>query len=124
MASEEDCPVWISDDDPFVVVTDPLDGSRNIDSFIPTGTIFGIDNHLVELDHLPKGEKTMLNSFQSGLKLVAVVHVLYSSASILYTSFGLGTHTFTLDHSTGDFILMHPNIKIPPRGQIYSVNDA
>lgn len=29
MASEEDdFPVWISDDGPFVVVTDPLDGSQ------------------------------------------------------------------------------------------------
>lgn len=125
MASEEDdFPVWISDDGPFVVVTDPLDGSRNIDASIPTGTIFGIYNRLVELDHLPKEEKTMLNSLQSGLKLVAAVYVLYSSATILCTSFGSGTHAFTLDHSTGDFILTHPNIKIPPRGQIYSVNDA
>lgn len=38
MASEEDeDPVWISDEGPFVVVTDPLDGSRNIDASIPTG---------------------------------------------------------------------------------------
>ena len=111
---EDDFPVWISDDGPFVVVTDPLDGSRNIDASIPTGTIFRIHNRLVELDHLPKGEKTMLNSFQSGLKLVAAVHVLYSSASILCTSFRSGTHAFTLDHSTGDFVLTHPNIKIPP----------
>jgi fructose-1,6-bisphosphatase len=40
MASEEDDnPVWISDDGPFVVVTDPLDGSRNIDASIPTGSL-------------------------------------------------------------------------------------
>ena len=50
---EDDFPVWISDDGPFVVVTDPLDGSRNIDASIPTGTIFRIHNRLVELDHLP-----------------------------------------------------------------------
>ena len=115
MASEEDdFPVQISDDVPFMVVTDPLDGSRNIDASIPTGTIFGIHNHLIELDLLPKEEKTMLNSLQSGLKLVAAVHVLYLSASILCTNFGPGTHAFTLDHSTGDFVLTHPNIKIPP----------
>lgn len=117
MASEEDdIPVWISDGGPFVVVTDPLDGSRNIDASIPTGTIFGIYNRLVELDHLPREERTQLNPLQSGLKLVAAVYVLYSSATILCASFGSGTHAFTLDHSTGDFILTHPNIKIPPRG--------
>ncbi|KAM7470598.1 hypothetical protein LguiA_008781 [Lonicera macranthoides] len=125
MASEEDdAPVWITDDGPFVVVTDPLDGSRNIDASIPTGTIFGIYNRLEELDNLQVEEKAILNSLQSGNKLVAAAYVLYSSATILCTSFGSGTYAFTLDHSTGDFILTHPSIKIPPRGQIYSVNDA
>ncbi|KAA8545664.1 hypothetical protein F0562_020885 [Nyssa sinensis] len=123
-SEEDDAPVWIADDGPFVVVTDPLDGSRNIDASIPTGTIFGIYNRLEELDHLPVEEKAMLNSLQSGAKLIAAGYVLYSSATILCASFGSGTHAFTLDHSTGDFILTHPSIKIPPRGQIYSVNDA
>lgn len=125
MASEEDdSPIWINDDGPFVVVMDPLDGSRNIDASIPTGTIFGVYNRLVELDHLADKEKALLNSLQSGSRLVAAGYVLYSSATILCASFGSGTHAFTLDHSTGDFVLTHPNIKIPPRGQIYSVNDA
>ncbi|KAL3814373.1 hypothetical protein ACJIZ3_015641 [Penstemon smallii] len=125
MASEEDDgPVWLADDGPFVVVLDPLDGSRNIDASIPTGSIFGIYKRLQELDHLPVEEKAMLNSLQSGTKLVASCYVLYSSATIMCTTFGSGTHAFTLDHSTGDFILTHPNIIIPPRGQIYSVNDA
>lgn len=117
MASEEnDAPVWINDDGPYVVVTDPLDGSRNIDASIPTGTIFGIYKRLVELDHLPKEEKAVVNSLQCGNKLVAAGYVLYSSATILCASFGSGTHAFMLDHSTGDFIITHPNIKIPPRG--------
>lgn len=125
MASEEDdAPIWLNDNAPFVVVTDPLDGSRNIDASIPTGTIFGIYNRLIELDNLPVEEKASLNSLQSGNRLVAAGYVLYSSATILFVSFGLGTHAFTLDRSTGEFILTHPRIKIPPRGQIYSVNDA
>lgn len=117
MASEEDdAPVWLADDGPFVVVLDPLDGSRNIDASIPTGTIFGIYKKLEELDHLPIEEKALLNSLQSGTKLIASGYVLYSSATLLCASFGSGTHGFTLDHSTGDFILTHPDIKIPPRG--------
>ncbi|CAL1370418.1 unnamed protein product [Linum trigynum] len=125
MASEEDDkPVWIQDDGAFVVVTDPLDGSRNIDASIPTGTIYGVYKRLVELDHLPQEEKAMLNSLQSGTRLVAAAYILYSSATILCTSFGSGTHAFTLDRTTGDFVLTHPGIQIPPRGQIYSVNDA
>ncbi|KAK8940478.1 hypothetical protein KSP39_PZI010035 [Platanthera zijinensis] len=125
MASEEDeLPVWITDDGPFVVVVDPLDGSRNIDVSIPTGTIFGIYNRLVELDQLPVEEKAQINALQSGNRLVAAGYALYSSATIICLSFGSGTHTFTLDRSTGDFLLTHPSLRIPPRGQIYSVNDA
>ncbi|CAN4111977.1 unnamed protein product [Withania somnifera] len=125
IASEEDeGPVWIKDDGPFVVVMDPLDGSRNIDASIPTGTIFGIYKRLVEIDHLQVEEKALLNCLQSGAKLVAAAYILYSSATILCASFGSGTHAFTLDHTTGDFLMTHPNICIPPRGKIYSVNDA
>ncbi|CAA2955764.1 fructose-1,6-bisphosphatase, chloroplastic [Olea europaea subsp. europaea] len=92
MASEEDdAPVSLADDGPFVVI------------------IF---------------HKAILNSLQSGNKLVASAYALFSPATILCTSFGSGTHAFTLGHSTGDFVPTHPNIKIPPRGQIYSVNDA
>lgn len=119
MASEEnDEPTWISDSGPYVVVTDPLDGSRNIDASIPTGTIFGIYKRLEELDDLPIEEKAMLNSLQSGSRLIAAAYVLYSSATVLCITFGSGTMAFTLDHSTGDFVLTNPNIKIPPRGKI------
>lgn len=119
MASEEnDAPIWISNDGPYVVVTDPLDGSRNIDASIPTGTIFGIYKRLEELDDLPTEEKAVLNSLQSGSRLIAAGYVLYSSATILCTTFGSGAQAFTLDHSTGDFILTNPSIQIPPRGNI------
>lgn len=117
MASEEnDLPIWVSNDGPYVVVTDPLDGSRNIEVSIPTGTIFGIYNRLAELDHLPEEERAQLNSLQSGTHLVASGYVLYSSATIFCISFGAGTHGFTLDHLTGEFVLTHPSIQIPPRG--------
>ncbi|KAG6417437.1 hypothetical protein SASPL_119596 [Salvia splendens] len=106
MASEEDeAPVWLADDGPLLLCWILL-------------------MKLEELDHLPLEEKALLNSLQSGTKLIASGYVLYSSAMLLCASFGSGTHGFTLDHSTGDFILTHPDIKIPPRGQIYSVNDA
>lgn len=125
VASEEnEAPVCLIDNGPFVVVMDPLDGSRNIDASIPTGTIFGVYNRLAEIDHLPEEEKASLNSLQRGTRLVAAGYVLYSSATIFCVTFGSGVQAFTLDRSTGDFVLTHPSIKIPSRGQIYSVNDA
>eukprot|EP00958_Prasinococcus_capsulatus_P030196 scaffold7979_cov417-Prasinococcus_capsulatus_cf.AAC.15 len=43
MASEEDDgPIEVTSEGKYVVVFDPLDGSRNIECNIPTGTIFGV----------------------------------------------------------------------------------
>lgn len=101
--------------DKYAVVFDPIDGSRNIECNIPTGTIFGVYKHSAS-----KGV------MQSGDNLVAAGYTLYSSSTILVLTLGegTGTHGFTLDRKTGDFILTHPNMQIPSRGQIYSLNDA
>ncbi|KAK3185185.1 hypothetical protein Dsin_032471 [Dipteronia sinensis] len=82
---------------------DPLDGSRNIDAYIPTITITGIYSHCVELDHLPVEEKASLNSLWSGRRLAATAYVLYSLAKILCASFGLETHAFTFRSFNGRF---------------------
>ncbi|KAL9682330.1 hypothetical protein QQ045_014126 [Rhodiola kirilowii] len=42
----------------------------------------------------------------------------------LVLSTGSGVNGFTLDPSLGEFILTHPDIKIPKKGKIYSVNEG
>src|SRR5690348_158806 len=42
---------------------------------------------------------------------------------MVYTT-GQGAHGFTLDPSIGEFLLSHPNIRIPERGRYLSVNDS
>jgi len=37
---------------------------------------------------------------------------------------GNGVNGFTYDQHIGEFVLTHPNIRIPERGQIYSFNEA
>jgi fructose-1,6-bisphosphatase I len=39
-------------------------------------------------------------------------------------STGQGAHGFTLDPALGEFLLSHPDIRIPRRGRYLSVNDA
>lgn len=105
----------------YVVVFDPLDGSRNIEVSIPTGTIFGVYQ-------LPEGHSMsadgMAEALQPGSKLVAAGYGLYSSATMMVISVGKGTHGFTLDSGIGEFVLTHPDMQVPKRGQIYSLNDA
>jgi fructose-1,6-bisphosphatase I len=42
---------------------------------------------------------------------------------LVYTT-GQGVHGFTLDPSIGEFLLSHPNIRIPDEGRYLSVNDS
>jgi fructose-1,6-bisphosphatase I len=55
---------------------------------------------------------------------VAAGYVIYGSSTMLVYTTGQGAHGFTLDPSIGEFLLSHPNIKIPPAGRYLSVNDS
>jgi len=114
-SEEDDRPIWLGEG-PYVVVFDPLDGSRNIDASIPTGTIFGIYRRLPEADHLPTEEKAYANVMQRGERQVAAGYALYSSATIMAISVGSGLHGFTLDYTIGEFVYSHHDIRIPERG--------
>jgi len=49
---------------------------------------------------------------------------LYSSSTILVFSLGSKTYGFTLDPTINEFVLTHPDMRIPRRGSIYSCNEA
>ncbi|XP_057973460.1 fructose-1,6-bisphosphatase, cytosolic [Malania oleifera] len=102
----------------YCVVFDPLDGSSNIDCGVSIGTIFGI----YMLKH--GGEPTLNDVLQPGKNMVAAGYCMYGSSCTLVLSTGNGVNGFTLDPSLGEFILTHPDIKIPKKGKIYSVNEG
>ncbi|MBN1963972.1 MAG: class 1 fructose-bisphosphatase [Anaerolineae bacterium] len=104
---------------PYVLVYDPLDGSSNIDVNVSVGTIIGIHRKVS-----PGERGTMRDVLQPGYKLVAAVYVVYGSSTMLVYSTGQGVHGFTLDPSVGEFLLSHPDIKIPQTGGYYSVNQG
>lgn len=101
----------------YVVMFDPLDGSSNIDANVSIGTIFSI---LRKLSAGP--ECDMSDMLQPGIQQVAAGYVLYGSSTMMVYSTGNGVSGFTLDPSVGEFLLSHPEIKIPDRGKIVSAN--
>ena len=104
----------------YVLVFDPLDGSSNIDVNISIGTIFAIYKKVT--DH-ERG--SLEDCLQSGREQLAAGYVLYGSSTMLVYTAGNGVHGFTLDPSIGEFLLSHPNIRIPdPPARYYSVNEA
>jgi len=115
----------------YVTVFDPLDGSSNVDANIPTGTIFGVYEEAEAMENCELGDGSnsveancLLNTLQPGTSLVASGYCLYSSSCMFVFTLGAGTHGFTYDRSIGEFVLTHPDIKIPKRGKIYSINEA
>ncbi|AQK93561.1 Fructose-16-bisphosphatase cytosolic [Zea mays] len=102
----------------YCVCFDPLDGSSNIDCGVSIGTIFGI--YMVK----DKDNVTLEDVLQPGTNMLAAGYCMYGSSCTLVLSTGNGVNGFTLDPSLGEFILTHPNIKIPRKGKIYSVNEG
>uniref|UniRef100_A0A2P2LM87 fructose-bisphosphatase n=1 Tax=Rhizophora mucronata TaxID=61149 RepID=A0A2P2LM87_RHIMU len=69
-------------------------------------------------------EPTIDDVLQPGKNMLAAGYCMYGSSCTLVLSTGNGVNGFTLDPSLGEFILTHPNIKIPKKGKIYSVNEG
>ena len=104
----------------YVVMYDPLDGSSNIDVNVSIGTIFSIHRKI------SAGERGVLEDcLQPGYRQLAAGYALYGSSTMLVYTTGAGVHGFTLDPSLGEFLLSHPDMRIPdPPAKTYSVNEA
>ncbi len=95
----------------YFVCFDPLDGSSNIDINCPIGTILSICH---------KSE----NLLQQGKNQVAAGYILYGPSTVFVYASTYSINGFTLDPSIGSFLLSFPNIKIPEKGNIYSINEG
>jgi len=121
--------VLIASDSNFVACLDPLDGSGNADASICTGTVFGVfrrhsSNSTTNTDSSAVNdlEQAVL---QPARNMRAAGYCLYSSATVLVFTLGDGAvYGFTLDPQIQEFVLTHPNLSIPPRGNVYSCNEA
>jgi fructose-1,6-bisphosphatase I len=108
----------------YAAVFDPLDGSGNIDSGLPTGTIFGIYKKPKYTQAMSEDKLVESIVKQRGQELVAAGYCLYSSSTYLAITLRTGLHIFTLDDVSGEFYLTKANVKIPTSGDTYSFNDA
>jgi len=120
-------------DSSYVACLDPLDGSGNADASICTGTIFGVFQEQRQSDNNRdtndtddnQDEKRLIDSvLQPAKNMRAAGYCLYSSATVLVFTLGTTVQGFTLDPQLQEFVLTQPNLTIPPRGSVYSVNEA
>ena len=104
----------------YVVLIDPLDGSSNIDVNVSVGTIFSIYRRVS-----PAGTPVSLEDFlQPGNRQVAAGYIIYGTSTMIVYSTGHGVNGFTLNPALGTYYLSHPNLSFPKTGNIYSVNEG
>ncbi|RXP64503.1 class 1 fructose-bisphosphatase [Lutibacter sp. HS1-25] len=109
-----------SNQNKYVVLIDPLDGSSNIDVNVSVGTIFSIYKRIT-----PVGTPVELKDFlQPGNQQVAAGYVVYGTSTMLVYTSGYGVNGFTLNPALGTFYLSHPNFSFPENGKIYSINEG
>ncbi|MDC3388658.1 class 1 fructose-bisphosphatase [Flavobacteriaceae bacterium] len=104
----------------YVLMMDPLDGSSNIDVNVSVGTIFSIYRRVT-----PSGTPVTIDDFlQPGNKQIAAGYVAYGTSTMMVFTTGDGVNGFTLNPAIGTFYLSHPNMKIKETGKIYSVSEG
>ena len=104
----------------YVVLIDPLDGSSNIDVNVSVGTIFSIYRRKTKI-----GTEVSIDDFlQKGRNQVAAGYIIYGTSTMLVYTTGSGVNGFTLNPAIGTFYHSNSSIKIPNDGNIYSINEG
>lgn len=121
MASEEmDAPYTLPPQYPrgkYLLLFDPLDGSSNIDVNVSVGSIFSI------LRAPTPGEDPQPSDFlQPGTAQVGAGYAIYGPSTMLVLTLGRGTHAFTLDPMLGEWVLSHPNLRVPEATREFAIN--
>ncbi|MBF0373564.1 MAG: class 1 fructose-bisphosphatase [Alphaproteobacteria bacterium] len=100
----------------YLLLFDPLDGSSNIDVNVSVGTIFSILRG-------PDGAAPGLDAFmQPGTKQICAGYAVYGPSTMMVLTTGHGTNGFTLDQDIGEFILTHPDLRIPEETGEFAIN--
>lgn len=99
----------------YLLLFDPLDGSSNVNVNISVGTIFSILES-------QQPQPVLADFLQAGVQQVCAGYALYGTSTMLVITLGDGVHGFTLDKTSNEFYLTHPQLQIPADTQEFAVN--
>ena len=101
----------------YLLMFDPLDGTSNIDVNVSVGSIFSI------LRAATPGQDARAEDFlQPGTQQVCAGYAIYGPSTMLVLTLGSGTHAFTLDPMLGEWVLSHPNLRVPEKTCEFAIN--
>jgi fructose-1,6-bisphosphatase I/sedoheptulose-1,7-bisphosphatase len=122
LSEESEAPYPIPERHPkgrYLLAYDPLDGSSNLDANVSVGSIFSVLR-------APEGvvEPSERDFLQPGTEQVCAGYAIYGPSTMLVLTLGRGTHAFTLDREIGEFILTHPDLRIPEETSEFAINTS
>lgn len=101
----------------YLLLFDALDGASKADINAPMGSLFSI------LRAPRPGEPAAPEDFlQPGSAQICAGYALYGPTTVLVLTVGTGAHGFTLDPLLGEFILTHPDLKVPAATSEFAIN--
>jgi fructose-1,6-bisphosphatase I / sedoheptulose-1,7-bisphosphatase len=120
LSEERETPYCIPEEYPrgrYLLLFDPLDGSSNIDVNVSVGSIFSVLR-------CPDGvcDPTEKDFLQPGITQVCAGYAIYGPATMLVLTTGRGVNGFTLDREIGEFMLTHPDLRIPEETAEFAIN--
>ena len=101
----------------YLLMFDPLDGSSNIDVNVSVGSIFSIVRAAT-----PGVDAQPHDFLQAGTRQVCAGYAIYGPSTMLVLTLGKGTHAFTLEPMLGEWVLSHPNLRIPETTREFAIN--
>ncbi len=101
----------------YLLVFDPLAGSSNIDVNASVGSIFSVLRCTEGVV-----EPTAADFLQPGVQQVCAGYAIYGPTTMLVLTLGRGVHGFTLDREIGEFVLTHPDLRVPEDTSEFAIN--
>jgi len=112
-SEEQDGVVALAAQGDFGIAIDPLDGSSNIGVNISVGTIFAL---------FPVADSPEATFLRPAGDMVGAGYFIYGPQCCLVVSFGDGTQKYTLDPTTGQFVLTAARLSIPAQTSEFAIN--
>lgn len=101
----------------YLLAFEPLDGSSNIDVNGTVGSIFSVLRCAEGVT-----EPTAKDFLQPGTEQACAGYAIYGPTTMLVLTLGHGVYGFTLDRALGEFMLTHPDLRIPANTSEFAIN--
>jgi fructose-1,6-bisphosphatase len=103
----------------YVLAFEALHGLANLTDNLPVGSAFSLRERRDR-----SGPCTVGDFLQRGSRQVAAGIAVYGPRTVLVLTTGQGVDGFTLDRDVGNFVLTHPQLRIPADAHLFAVNAA